>query len=92
MSSSQRVPNRDVILRLAYVIERGSPQERNAANARASMLKEAYRLDREFPSPWPLVAQVETEIWNWWHKLMAQSDVAKDLKAPPVPPARPVAG
>lgn len=91
MSSSQRVPNRDVILRLAYVIERGSQSERNAANARAALLKEAYRLDREFPSPWPLVAQVETEIWNWWHKLMAQSDAGKDLKAQPAP-GRPVAG
>lgn len=80
MQQAVRPPNDEVIARLVYVTEVGTPDQKSAAHARIIMLREAYKADREHPSTMPVLPMVETEIWNWWHKLNAQSEAQNELR------------
>lgn len=81
----QKAPSDDLIARLAHIIDYGTPDQKAAAHARVSLLREAYRIDREFPSSAPVQTVVETEIWNWWHKIMAQSQIQSELSGGSMP-------
>lgn len=67
--AATRVPNREIIARLLYVREAGTDDQRNAANARLSLLRDAYNADQRFPSGRPVLPAVETECWTWWHEV-----------------------
>lgn len=64
-----RPPNREIFARLLYVREVGTEDQRNAANARLALLRDAFNADRRFPSARPVLAAVETECWTWWHEV-----------------------
>lgn len=81
MQQPVRPPNDEIIARLAYVIEVGTPDQKAAAEARVTVLQAAYKADRENPSTMPVLPMVETEIWNWWHKLSAQSQAQNELRS-----------
>ena len=66
---STRAPNREIFARLLYVREVGSEDQRNAANARLALLRDAYNTDKRFPSTRPVLPAVETECWTWWHEV-----------------------
>jgi hypothetical protein len=67
--------NREVFARVWFVSKFGYPDHRNAALARLSMLREALRTDRRFPSKQPVLPTVETECWTWWHQVSAESEM-----------------
>lgn len=65
--------NREIFARVWYVSKFGRPQHRNAALARLSLLRDAFRNDRRFPSEQPVLSAVETECWTWWHQVDEES-------------------
>ncbi|WP_372423166.1 hypothetical protein [Salinarimonas chemoclinalis] len=67
-----RAPNREIFARLLYVREVGSEDQRNAANARLALLRDAFNTDKRFPSSRPVMAAVETECWTWWHEISTE--------------------
>jgi hypothetical protein len=80
LQQAVRPPNDEVIARLVYVTEVGTPDQKAAAQARILMLRDAFKADREYPSTMPVLPMVETEIWNWWHKLNNQSQAQNELR------------
>lgn len=64
-----RTPNREIFARLLYVREVGAEDQRNGAEARIALLRDAFDADRRFPSLRPVLAAVETECWTWWHEV-----------------------
>lgn len=67
-----RAPNREIFARLLYVREVGTEDQRNAANARLALLRDAFNADRRFPSSRPVMAAIETECWTWWHEISTE--------------------
>jgi hypothetical protein len=65
--------NREVFSRIWFISKFGLPEHRNAALARLSLLRDALRSDRRFPSNHPVLSAVETECWNWWHEMDEES-------------------
>lgn len=69
-------PNREIFSRVWFVSKFGRGEHRNAALARLSLIREAVRSDRKFPSKQPVLPVVETECWNWWHQVDEESSQA----------------
>ncbi|GGK44225.1 hypothetical protein [Salinarimonas ramus] len=67
-----RPPNREIFARLLYVREVGNEDQRNAANARLALLRDAFNADRRFPSARPVMPAIETECWTWWHEVSTE--------------------
>lgn len=72
MANPTRAPNREIFYRLMYVREAGNQDQRNAANARLALLRDAYNNDQRFPSSRPVLPGIETECWTWWHEVSSQ--------------------
>lgn len=66
--------NREVFARVWFVSKFGFPEHRPAALARLAMLREGLRMDRRFPSRYPVLPVIETECWTWWHQVSAESE------------------
>lgn len=82
MSGSLRPPNDEVIARLYYVTQVGTPDLKAAAKSRIEVLRAAYQADKDNPSSMPVLPIIETEIWNWWHKMSSQAQAENELRGP----------